>query len=259
MHDSHPARLQLRFAAALSLGILAPAASAAILAITAASDATLYEETSPSATANGAGEFLLAGRTNQASNSRRHSLIRFDLTALPAGASISSATLNLHLIAVNTTATTLGLHRVTTAWTEGPADPAGNESSGVAASTGDTSWVSASQPGAPWTVPGGDALSPASATAVVGSAAGLVSWSSPGMLADVESWIADPAANFGWLLRDPETTPQTAKRFASSENADPLLRPELVIEFTAVPEASTAWLLGTSVLLACRRRRSHPA
>jgi len=228
----------------------------ATLTLAPVADATVYEESSPAATANGAGEFLLAGRTNQAANSRRHSLLRFDLTALPAGTTVSSVTLRLRLIAVNTAETSISLHQITRPWTEGPADPAGNESAGVSAAIGDVSWLAASQPSLLWTAPGGDALSTASATTTVGAAAGVYSWSSSNMVTEAQSWINTPTTNFGWLLRDPESTPQTAKRFASRENPDSALRPELIIEFTPVPESSTTWLLPAGLTILLRRRRS---
>lgn len=256
---NRPSSRGLRHAVAIALvgmaglGACFPAAAATVSLVPVA-DATIYEESSPAATANGAGEFLLAGRTNQAANSRRHSLLRFDLSALPVGATISSATLRLHLIAVNTADTSISLHRLTTAWTEGPANPAGNESTGVAAAIGDVTWLAASQSSLLWTSAGGDADANPSATTTVGAAAGLVSWSSPTMVSEAQAWLDLPATNFGWLLRDGESTPQTAKRFASRENADPALRPELIIEFTPVPEPSTVWLLPAGLVLFRRHR-----
>jgi hypothetical protein len=89
----------------------------------------------------------------------------------------------------------------------------------------------------------------------VGTTAGFHTWSDPGLVTDVLAWTANPDTNFGWILRDPESTPQTAKRFASSEHADPALRPLLTIEFTPIPEPSAASLLLAAFGLAWRRTR----
>lgn len=250
-------RLRWRRLPAALLGMLGPAAAAATLSLPPAADATLYEE-SATVTANGAGEFLLAGRTNQAAHSRRRSLLRFDLSSLPAGATITAVSLRLNLSAVTTAPTLLGLHRATQSWTEGPADPAGNESAGSAAIAGDVTWQFASQPTAAWTTPGGDSLPSPSATLTVGSTAGFYTWSDPGLATDVLDWIADPGANFGWILRDPESNPQTAKRFASSEHANPDWRPLLTIEFIPIPEPSAASLLLAVSGLVWRRNRRPP-
>lgn len=240
------------FLAALLL-TLAPA-TAATVALNPVADATLYEE-STTTTANGAGEFLLAGRNNQATNSRRRSLLRFDLSSLPAGATITAASLQLSLSTVSTADTSLSLHRATQAWTEGPADPAGNESAGIAATIGDTTWQAASHPVTLWTTPGGDALPTPSATVTVGTTAPFHLWSGPGLVNDIHLWAANPDTNFGWILRDPESTPQTAKRFASREHPDPALRPLLIIEFTPIPEPSAVLLLLTATFTLLLRRR----
>jgi hypothetical protein len=229
-------------------------ATAATLSLFPVADATLYEE-STTTTANGAGEFLLAGRNNQASNSRRRSLLQFDLSALPAGATITSASLRLHLATVSTAETQLGLHPLVRHWTEGPADPLGNESAGVAAGVGDTSWQFASVNQSPWLSPGGDASLTASASLAVGTTTGYHTWNGDGLAHDVASWAADPATNFGWLLRDSEATPQTAKRLSSREAADQSLRPLLTIEFTPIPEPSATTLLLAGLIVLTRTRR----
>ncbi|HEU5108731.1 MAG TPA: hypothetical protein VFT95_09260, partial [Micromonosporaceae bacterium] len=47
-----------------------------------------------------------------------------------------------------------------------------------------------------------------------------------------QSWLDDPATNFGWMLVGDESRPQTAKRFDSREIDDPLLQPALEIVYT---------------------------
>jgi len=236
---------------------LAPAqAGAATLALHPVADAVLYEDAAGT-TANGAGEFLLAGRTNQASNSRRRSLLQFDASPLPADAVITGVSLRLFLFAVTTAETDLQLHRLSQPWTEGPADPAGNESGGATALAGDVTWRHSNFDQSLWTSPGGDAAGDPSATLRAGTDSGFRTWTGPGLTSDLTAWLVDPSLNAGWLLRDAETVPQTAKRFASGDHADPALRPVLTIEFTRVPEPSAASLLLAAFSLL--RRRTRPA
>ncbi|MFN0125917.1 MAG: DNRLRE domain-containing protein [Verrucomicrobiales bacterium] len=229
---------------------------AATLALTPIADAAIYEESS-GATANGAGEFLLAGRTNQASQSRRRSLLQFDLGALPPDAIITAVSLQLFLFQVNTAATDISFHRVISPWTAGPADPASNESAGLAATVGDVTWRFAQFDQSLWTTPGGDAALEPSATVSIGSTPGFHTWTSPDLVADVAAWLAEPTANVGWILRDSESTPQTAKRFASADHPDPLLNPRLTIEFTSIPEPTAAILLSLSCFVLLSRRGRH--
>jgi hypothetical protein len=76
------------------------------------------------------------------------------------------------------------------------------------------------------------------------------------MVADVQSWLNNPAGDFGWfLMAQSESTLGTARRFASDEDA--LGRgPVLTIDYTTVPEPSTLGLLGLAAgaVVWCRRR-----
>jgi hypothetical protein len=54
---------------------------------------------------------------------------------------------------------------------------------------------------------------------------------SPGLAADVQSWLESPGEDFGWILIGDETGPTTSKRFASRESEDPAVAPALVIRF----------------------------
>ncbi len=246
--------LQLPFTLIASLILLgcATLAPAAILTLTPVQDAVLYEDPTGTA-ANGSGEFLLVGRTNQASNSRRRSLLQFDLSTLPAGAIITSATIQLHLTIVSTADTGISLYVVTSAWTAGPSDPIGNESTGVTAVLGDTTWLQSSKPTL-WTTAGGDFLPTASATTTVTSTSGYFQWTSAALIADTQNWLANPASNYGWLLAGDETIPQSAKKFESSNSTTSQFRPQLTLEYIQLPEPTQALLL-LALPLFCRRQR----
>jgi serine protease len=63
------------------------------------------------------------------------------------------------------------------------------------------------------------------------------------MVADVQSWLDNPATNFGWLVLGDESTGTTAKRFDSRESTSP---PVLTIEYTE-PSAITLSATGRKV------------
>src|SRR4029079_15536062 len=44
------------------------------------------------------------------------------------------------------------------------------------------------------------------------------SWSGSGVVADVQSWVSNPATNFGWGIIGNEVTAARAARFSSGEN-----------------------------------------
>lgn len=82
------------------------------------------------------------------------------------------------------------------------------------------------------------------------------------MVADVQNWLDNPAADFGWLISaDNELTLTTAKRFDARENPTLANRPVLNVTYTPVPEPTTVslalvGLCGAAWLAARRRRRS---
>ena len=77
------------------------------------------------------------------------------------------------------------------------------------------------------------------------------------MTLDVQHWLDHPSENFGWLLRGDDATAQTAKRFLSSGSASADFRPQLILEFSPVPEISSCagLLAGLAWTQLARRRR----
>ncbi|MCA9730104.1 MAG: multicopper oxidase domain-containing protein, partial [Candidatus Eisenbacteria bacterium] len=66
------------------------------------------------------------------------------------------------------------------------------------------------------------------------------SWSSPGMVADLQGWVDDPSSNFGWVMIGQETgMVTTQKRFASRENTNTSYRPVLEITYSVPPNPAT--------------------
>lgn len=219
---------------------------------------------------NGLGD-VFVGRTNQdgqgpATISIRRGLLAFVIAgSIPAGAIVTSASLTMRDVMGLNGDRSVELRRTSADWGEGTTFFNGGQ--GAPASEGDVTWFyrffNAANPTASpaWTNPGGDFSLTASASSVVSDDLGvgqLFTWSSVGnplMLADVQNWLDNPAANFGWTMVGVETAGQTAKRFNSGEStASPNVPPVLTIEYTLIPEpgslalaavAITAWI-GTS-------------
>jgi hypothetical protein len=223
-------RVLLRYAALGGLLAALPmgqAVRADSTVVPAAQDATLIEDPQ-GAFASGSGPAIFAGRIASTLQSLRRALVRFDVAAaVPAGSTIVEARLRLNVSMANSDPVTVRLHRVTQPWGEGASSSLGG--GGAGSQAGDATWIHRFYDGVPWTTPGGDFEPLAHGEAIVGQP-GVSTWGSgPDMVADVQSWLDDPASNFGWILIGDETRPQTARRFDSRENPEPLLRPALEV------------------------------
>ena len=147
----------------------------------------------------------------------RRGLLRFDLSGIPAGSTITSATVQLTVVKVPASSpvnSTFDLFRLLASWNEGT--KTGN--SGAPATAGEATWNARMQGTANWTAPGAksDAAATASASTAVGSAENAkYSWSGPGLVADVQLWVNNPSQNFGWLLTSrAETSLRSVRGFA---------------------------------------------
>lgn len=239
------------------------AAVAGIVTLGAVQDATLYESQDGSL-ANGAGQYIFAGRNNQSpSGLVRRGLVQFDLAGLvPEGAEIVAARLVLNLSQFNGGPAEVSLHRSLSAWSSGASDPSGNEGSGAPAGAGDATWIHSSFGGQAgtssfWGTPGGDFSATASAS-VLTTGLGLYTWTSDALLADVRAFASSPSTNFGWFIIGPESLVGVTRRFDSSESA-PVggIVPRLEIEWHVVPGPAGALALAVGIAGAggARRRR----
>lgn len=201
--------------------------------LTADRDNTIYSENG--ALSNGSGSFLFAGRTNQAQPGIRRALVHFDLSGIPATATITSATLRLLCNKTAAASAGIAVHALTAAWGEGTSNANGQEGTGASATTNDATWSNRLHPSTAWGTPGGSFNATASAT-VANVSSGIVAISSAALIANVQSFVTTPANNFGWVIRgSAEGTNATALRFGSSEHADPSERPELEVTYTTGP------------------------
>lgn len=196
-------------------------------------DATIFSE-EPTFNAGEASQGR-AGRT--ATNVFRRYLLRFDISAIPQGATITGASLSLRVAnAPNANPTTQTLHRITRDWVEGSStEHAGSFVAGAA------SWNSAREGVEPWASPGGDFVQDASASGTFVTGTGTdYAWSSPGLAADIQAWVDGAAPNYGWILIGDETMNQTARSYFTAEALSDW--PRLLVQFSTPSEAK-AWEL----------------
>lgn len=258
-----------RLIAMICLFALIPAtAESATKTINASKDNTIYQNPASNSAGGAAGIF---SGTNGSSSPRR-GLIAFDIAAnLPSGATITAAQLTMYLgNAPNSNNQTIGLHRLGMNWGEGTAGnstPAvGGGGSGFAAGAGDATWNTPTFGSGAWTNPGatGNFNPTASASTVVNGPieTGFTWLSTPALVGDVQTWLNNPATNFGWaIVNANEASGSTVKAFYSrsaTQNGsggplDPAFRPALTITF--IPEPNTVVLFLLAVPLAIWRGR----
>jgi hypothetical protein len=239
----------------LVLAVAAPCmvACAESISLGSAADATLIQEPTGEY-ALGAAYNVYAGRIGDNGGATiRRGLMRFNLSAIPAGSTITSVTLRLYMSQTQSGSQNVGLHRCSLPWTEGTAFAFGG--AGTNAGIGDSTWNYQVYPSVPWPTPGGVYAATASATKAV-AAVGFYTWSSTASLvADVQSWVDQPSTNHGWVIKGNEAVSTTVKRFESREASanQPLLvvnylppsnRPADLNSSGAVDGADLAILLG---------------
>jgi hypothetical protein len=227
------ARAYLRGALALvSFGCLCVAHSTAFaetLIVNAAKDNTLYESTGAQLS-NGQGIYMYVGLTG--SGGSRRGLVAFDLSAIPANATVTDVSLSLFLSRprADAAAETIDLFKVLKDWGEGSSNAGSPGGAGAPAQPGDATWLFNFFNTSSWTNPGGDAAASISASTAVSTNNRPYTWSGSGMVADVQSWVANPASNFGWLITGNEGNQQSAQRFHTSENTSN--KPQLTVTYT---------------------------
>ena len=206
-----------------------PTAPSLAVIVEAVKDNTLYD--SPAgALSNGSGQHFFVGTSG--GNQIRRGVLAFDVEgALPPGAQLVSATLQLNMSRTSTGPVVLNLHRLTANWGEGASDASGNEGGGAPSATGDATWLHAFYTDTLWTTPGGDFVAQPSASQRVNGIA-VYTWTSPELLADVQDWLTAPTNNFGWILVGNESSSTTAKRFDSRQSPTAPNRPKLILTYS---------------------------
>lgn len=250
----------LRTGVGLSVALLAGVASAAPVTVPIAAnrDNTLYEDDNGALSSGAATSFYVGRLGPNGAQKIRRGLLRFDTSSIPTNATITSVTLTLHVGSVGSGGgNVINLHRVTKDWGEGPSGVTQGGGGGSLSADNDATWIHrfysvANPASAPtWTTPGGDFSAVTSATTlatqpVITTAA---------MAADVQAWVTNPSANFGWALIGDEGTAKSAIQISSRE-ASAAFRPALSVTYDVipVPEPGAAALLALALPLLNRRR-----
>jgi len=266
----HSPRVGAGLAALVLLLLLPAGVKAARVDLAPVADTTLIEA-APNANLGGA---CIVNSGTTFISTRNRGLFQFDLSGLPVGTIVNNVELVLSVtgepgsgfIAAN-----YSLHRMLRPWGEGdkgdpncPPEIGSSPGLGAPATSGEATWthrfaLTTDTWGAPGGAAGIDFAAPSSGEQIISGTGDSPYYfnSSPGLNADVQSWINNPQDNFGWmLLCDSELERGTARRFASREDVSNT--PILIVEYTVVPEQGTLAFLGLAAtslfLLHCHRQ-----
>ena len=215
----------------------------------------------------GAATFFNAGTAGN--GNRNRGLILYDVTGIPVGSVITEVAVSFEVVrqpATDMESSLFSLRRVLQPWAEGSQVPENEASPGLGAPAGpnEATWNSRGIGGQSWSQPGGEAGVDYSDTAsALTSSAGqgeIVAFeTSPDLIGDINSWLNQPAANYGWMLvTESEDLGKTARSFASRESG---FGPTLTIFYTPVPEPGTICILLTGLvcgIYALRRGHKPP-
>jgi hypothetical protein len=204
-------------------------------------DTSIYSENNNAS--NGSGQSLYIGRTgNSNGGNLRRSIVAFDLASIPSGSTVLSASLELSHIAQSQSGSQLfKLHKALANWGE-----AGSFGSGTGgqAQPNDATWQHRFYTSTLWSGLGGDFVLTSTTSTSVDANGRYTFTTSPQMVSDAQSWVNNATNNFGWFILGNEGSLQTAKQFASKENATVENRPLLRIHYS--PPAGTNCYLYTT-------------
>lgn len=218
------------------------------LALVPSADTSLFERFPTHNLGRG---WLAAGTLS--TGHRARALLRFDLSAVPRQSLIQGVSLRVTVVrtASGAPGSTFELRRLLKPWGEGAKGQVGVDT-GAPATENEATWQARFAPGEVWSEPGGragvDFAPHAQAAVAVGGLGAYTFASNAGLVADVQAWVMDPAANFGWLLSSgSEAVNGTGRRFGSRES--PADAPVLVIDYRAPPRIDAITRVGDEVLV----------
>lgn len=238
--------------------------SAVTVTLGAGKASTIFENQPDHSIGRGPAVFVGGDSTG----SPRRGLIDFNVAAnIPFGATITSASLTMYLGLVggadagtpDQTPRTIELHRLIGDWAHGPTGlgvtTISGTDQGYPAIPPSPTWDERRyQQGQPWTTPGGDFLSMASASTSVGQTVdNAYTWqSTPQLVADLQFMLDQPSLGFGWMLMNRDERVEGSYRALYTKDwNDPLMRPQLLVsyELAPVPLPGAIWLFGSGVVV----------
>ena len=196
----------------------------------------------------GVSTILMVG---QVVNERRRSLLRFDISSIPAGATITSAILRLYCTAESTsTNMDVWASRSLVDWFEGSqngAAPSGGQDGStwnLRNANGSVAWAGGAggAANADWVTTGGFTGGTVSITA----ASTFFDWN---VTADVQGFYSGSLTNRGWWVASQSISTGENKTFASSSHSTALERPQLIIDYTLPDTEMAASLSGSGSLV----------
>lgn len=176
-------------------------------------------------------QYLGVGDSSASYNTAIRSLLKFDLSSIPAGSIIVSATLALNEYYAADTAgvgsRATNLHRILVDWTSNQATWNNRKTA--------TAWGTAGLD-----IETGDIAPAVSATLMLDgtAAAGFIEWTGSQLIADIQGMLDGTYNNYGWLLYAPNAEyqgvgPVASNLFRSSSYTTSASRPKLTIEYVA--------------------------
>jgi len=214
-------RLQIPVVAGLLAGSTLTSLHADSVTLLPSADTYLSEHfTGPS----GSVDLVIGTQGSFASLAKNHGLIQFDFSSIPAGVTVTGVVFTIKATKAPSGASpsNFHLHRVLREWSEA-----------------DSTWTIRLSPDVPWGSNGGAAgtdyaIESSSQQRIAG--VGTYTFpATPGLIADVTAWLADPTTNHGWLVvTEDESIQETACRFGSRDT--PATTPSLVVQYEAAPE-----------------------
>ncbi len=171
------------------------------------------------ATTTNYGTFERMVVTGYGSGNYQRGILKFDVSSIPAGTTITGAVLSLYsYYPAQTKGTTgaYGVYPVTRAWSDSQ-----------------TTWNNATTSVA-WTTAGGDFSATPDATSPKQGTAAMC-WYPWDVTARVQAWINTPAGNLGWLVKCTDESKSNQDYFYQADTANASLRPKLVISDLLTP------------------------